>query len=70
MKVTPVIFSSQTPSPDMRFVKNFTRPAFLGQKLYIPKVHKLRLFLLTKKQRKSININNLSNFVVRIPLSV
>ena len=28
MKVTPVIFSSQTPSPDMRFVKNFTRPDF------------------------------------------
>ena len=43
---------------------------FLGPKFYTVKVHKLQLFLLTKKQRKCINISNLSDFLVRIPLSV
>ena len=56
--------------PRHEICQKFYTTGFLGQKLYIPKVHKLRLFLLTKKQRKSININNLSNFVVRIPFSV
>ena len=42
---------------------------FFGRKMYTLKVRKLRLFLLKKKQRKCINISNLSNFLVGIPLS-
>ena len=37
-----------------------------GQKIYTPKVRKLRLFLLNKKQRKCINISYFSRFFVRI----
>ena len=55
---------------DMRFVKKFTQPFFLAQKNYTLKVRKLQLFLLTKKQRKCINISNLSNFSVRIPFPI
>ena len=50
--------------------QKFYTTGFLGQKLYTLKVRKLRLFLLTKKQRKFIIISNLSNFLVRVQLSV
>ena len=43
---------------------------FLDQKIYTLKVHKLRLFLLKKKQRECINISYLSRLFNKILLSV
>ena len=42
---------------------------FFWRKMYTLNVRKLRLFLLKKKQQKCINVRNLSNFLVKIPLS-
>ena len=47
----------------MRFVKKITA-RFSGQKFLTLKVRKLRLLFLTIKQRKCININNLSNVLL------
>ena len=65
--VFPLSLSSALDLGDRREIcQTYYTTRSSGQKFYTPKVRKLRLFWLTLKQRKCINISQLINFVLGV----